>query len=348
MNPPARDLVPVPPEGAPKEFLGRFEPEFGSRSESYPVGSSSLDTRGPTAQKRSTQLQLSFANCVLKDQLASRILKIDPENRQGLALAACHTKQTTKVCKSCDATSRFWNRCERRFCPICARRLARERQQQFEFWFQRIERPKFLTLTIKNTEVLGAGIHLVKTAWKSLRRSKLFSGVKSGLWSIEVTNQGNGWHVHLHAVIDVDYIEQEAIERAWSKRIGQARSIVDIRLLRGKDAAKEALKYSVKPSQMVNWTDSLLMEYLLETESLRLFGVWGELHSQRSVYTEFVADLRAESSKCECGCNTWRLIEPQHPDSFIPPPPRPPPPPPDPQLAMGFPVIRSFRNAQLL
>lgn len=328
-----RDLVPVPPEESSNEFLGRLDPEFNSRSERYSVPDSSLDTRGPTAQKTHKQLQLSFASCLLKDSLAHRILKVDPANQQGLALAACHTQQSTKVCKSCDSTSRFWNRCERRFCPLCARRLARERNQQFQFWFKRIHRPKLLTLTIRNTQVLGVGINLVKNAWKSLRRSKLFEGVKSGLWSIEVTNQGKGWHVHLHAVIDSDFIPQAEIERAWSKRIGQTKSIVDIRELRGPDASQEALKYAVKPTEMINWSDSMLMEYLLETESLRLFGVWGDLHAQRADYKEFVADVRAESGKCECGCNNWRIIDDPHPSSFPPPLPRPPP---KPQLSLGL------------
>jgi len=331
-----RNRGPAPPEASPNEFLGRFDPEFGSREERYPSSSSSLDTRGPTAQFKPKQLKLSFEAVLLKDLLASRILKIDPEHRQGLALAACHTVQTSKSCKSCDKVSTFWNRCERRFCPICARRLARERNQQFQFWFQRIARPKFLTLTMRNCAVLGDGLWRIKRAWKSLRRSKLFESVRAGLWSIEVTNQGNGWHVHLHAVLSSDYIDQALIEQAWSRRIGQAQSIVDIRQLKGDRAAQEALKYSVKPTEMVNWTDAMLLEYLAETETLRMFGVWGDLHAQRSEYTEWIADLRAESSACECGCNNWRILDQPDPSLHAPhwiPHGRPPPPP---QMDLGL------------
>ena len=252
-------------------------------------------------------------------------------------MSACHTLQSSMVCRSCDSVSRFWNRCELRFCPICARRLARERQQQFQFWFDRIKRPKFLTLTIRNTAVLGVGIWTVKKAWKSLRRSKLFEAVKAGFWSIEVTNQGRGWHVHLHAVLDSPFLEQASIQEAWSKRIGQTMSIVHIKELRGQDATKEALKYVSKPTEMLNWSDSDLLEYLAETESLRLFGVWGALHARRSEWSEWVAVLRAESSKCACGCNNWRIIE-HNPDAWIPPLPRPPPPPPDHQLNLNIQV----------
>lgn len=331
-----RDLVPVPPE-APNEFLGRLDPEFGSRMEPYPIGSSSLDTRGPTSQKsnRTTQLKLSFDACLLKDLLASRILKIDPDSKQGEKLSLCHTQQQFLNCKNCNTTKVFWNRCERRFCPLCAKRLARERNQQFQFWFRRISRPKFLTLTLKNCEDLSEMVQRCKKAWSSLRRSKLFEPVRSGLWSMEVTHQGKGWHVHLHAVIESPFIAQEAIERAWSKRIGQSKSIVDIRELTGPNASQEALKYTCKPSQMVNWSDSKLIEFLNVTKELRMFGVWGELHAQRGEWKEFIEEIRVEWAKCECGCNTWRILDPPDPGLHTPDqhPKRPPPPP---QLSLGI------------
>lgn len=328
-----RNQGPAPPEASPpgpdNAFLGRLDPEFSSRAEGYSAAASSLETRGPTSQKRPKQTELSFSSCLLKDQLATRILKLDPDNPEGTKLAACHTLQSIAVCKSCNTTKTFWNRCERRYCPICARRLARERRQQFEFWFRKLHRPKFLTLTMRNTEDLADGVSRLKKAWQSLRRSKLFEPVKAGLWSIEVTNQGRGWHVHLHAVIEAPFLPQDQIEKAWSKRIGQEQSIVHIKQLTGPDGSREALKYSAKPTEMVNWSDKDLLAYLAVVPKLRLFGVWGKLHGERSAWSEWVADLRAESTKCECGCNTWRILDQPDPKLHSPhwlPPTRPPPP----------------------
>jgi hypothetical protein len=71
----------------------------------------------------------------------------------------------------------------------------------------------------------------------------------------------------------------------------------------------------------------VLLEYVDETEGLRMFGVWGELHARRSEWAEFVKDLRAESSKCECGCNNWRLLDPPDPACKFPLLTRPNPPP---------------------
>jgi hypothetical protein len=194
-----------------------------------------------------------------------------------------------------------------------------------------------LTLTIKNTPTVQGGLVLIKSAWKSLRRSVLFRSVRSGLWSIEVTNQGRGWHVHLHALMDCDYLPQEKIEKAWSKRIGQLKSIVDIRAKSGDAATREALKYSCKPDQLAKWPISTLLEYVDQTEGLRLFGVWGDLHARRHKWSEFVKDLRAASSMCECGCNDWRLLDPPDPSCKFPVLTRPNP-PPSPQLSLDMDV----------
>lgn len=341
------DSVPVPPEADHNEFLGTLDPPASSRYESYP---SSLDTRGPTAQKskgqqpsRGRQLQFLFAASLLKDQLSHKILDSDPENALGKSLLHCHTRQTGAVCKSCDRTKWFWNRCDLRFCPLCARRLARERQEQFRFWLQQIPHPKMMTLTIRNTEWLHEGVETVKSAWKSLRRSVLFRGVKSGLWSMEVTNQGNGWHVHLHAIVECGYIPQESLERAWSKRIGQQKSIVDIRECYGNDPAREALKYASKPAEMINWRPDQLLEYLSVTDSLRMFGVWGTLYARRKEWSEFVRDMRAKSSECECGCNTWRLLDPPDLECRFPVCARPNP-PPQMRLPLGVPVANPYKS----
>jgi hypothetical protein len=61
--------------------------------------------------------------------------------------------------------------------------------------------------------------------------------------------------------MDCDYLPQSAIEKAWSKRIGQLKSIVDIREKAGNDATREALKYSCKPDQLAKWPISVLLEY---------------------------------------------------------------------------------------
>lgn len=331
-----RDLI-----GTPTESEHELDPSFGSRVEVYPLRvtlPSSLDTGGLTpqipTQKNGKQLKLSFDRLILKDQLASRILKEDPTNREGLAISCCHTEPTHVICRGCNKPSVWWNRCERRYCPLCAPRLARERQRQVEWWYRQVRRPRMLTLTVRNSPILSVDyINSIKKSWNSLRRSKLFEGVEGGFWSIEVTNQGNGWHVHIHAVLDSNFIAQDEISKAWAKRIGQEMSIVDIRELRGPKAMQEVLKYVSKPSEMIHWNSNNLLQFLSISKKLRLFGVWGNCYKQRTQWKEFVEAIRSESGNCECGCSSWKILDHEKIQPKYIPPPRPPP---HPQISLGL------------
>lgn len=318
-----------------------MDPKAHSRNESYPLGTAtsvSLDTRGLSPQKhrtpKSRQLSLSFDRLLVKDQLALRILSIDPENREGQALAGCHTIPTHAICRGCEKPSIFWNRCDRRYCPLCSRRIATERQRQLKFWFEKLRYPKMLTLTVRNQpELTPETLKWFKARWSSLRRSKLFQGVSGGFWSIEITNQGKGWHIHIHAILDSAFLLQEEIEAAWSKRIGQDKSIVDIRVLRGPEPLKEVVKYTAKPTQMLHWKDEELIAFLSVTKQTRMFGVFGSLHSQRAEWKEFIDRVRLQSSACECGCNSWKILDAPNPELHKNPPQRPKPPP---QLSLGL------------
>lgn len=202
-----------------------------------------------------------------------------------------------------------------------------------------------LTLTVRNLKRIDAGeLELLKKAWVSLRRSKLFEKVSGGFWSMEITNQGKGWHAHIHAVLDSQYLDQSQIERAWSKRIGQEMSIVDIRELRGPDPLKEVVKYTSKPTQMIHWSDDDLRQFLDVAPSLRMFGVFGTCYKQRSEFREFNDELKSESGFCECGCNSWKILDAVRPSLHLTPPQRPPP---KPQLSLGL-DLRSSQHLQAL
>jgi hypothetical protein len=303
-------------EGPP---LDSDAPEF-SRFDHHPeLVSPSFKTRGLTAQKspNTKQLKFLFEKSILKGQLSDRILRIDPDNEEGRALAKCHEEAHKATCDGCQKSRIFWNRCERRFCPLCAQRLARERKEQLKFWTARLGHPKFLTLTLKNVLNLdSAYIDFVKDRFKKLRRSKLFEKMKGGFWSMEVTNQGNGFHVHLHVLYEGQFIAQRDIEAKWSKLIGQAKSMVHIKAAKDTKYLDELIKYTAKPTEMVNWPEGDLIRYLEIIQGVKLFGVFGDLHGLRNEWTELVQSLRTERTRCECGCNEWTVtlvLEPPAP-----------------------------------
>lgn len=282
-----------------------------TRYEAYSAAKfSSLETRGSTEQKRkaSTQQRFEFDRVILKSQLADRILKIDPENEEGKILAGCHTDAHRATCNDCKKSKIFWNRCERRYCPLCARRLARERKEQISFWFSHLKNPKFLTLTVRNVEFLTSEyLKNLKKDFKRLRRSTLFKRVSGGFWSLEITNQGNGFHCHFHVLFDGPFLPQAMIEKKWSKVIGQEKSIVDIRDARRIDYLNEIVKYTAKPTQMINWPNSQLLNFLEISKNVKFFGVFGSLYGARGEWSDLVALQRLERQKCECGACNWEI-----------------------------------------
>lgn len=86
-----------------------------------------------------------------------------------------------------------------------------------------------LTLTMKNTSDLASGLDQLKGAMQAMNahRRKALAGtrgnkpiewckVEGGVTSIEVTNKGNGWHPHIHAlVLCNDWIDREALSREF-------------------------------------------------------------------------------------------------------------------------------------
>lgn len=190
-------------------------------------------------------------------------------------------------------------------CPFCA---ARRGSKTVERYLDRLrviarERPKLklalLTMTVKNgPDLVERHAHLERS-WKKLqerRRDWLKKGrgytqlakVSGALFSYELTNKGNGWHPHLHAIVLLDdWIDQPKLSQEWHKITGDS-FVVDIRRI-GKglndlldttgnivpqvvDAFTEVSKYALKFSDL-SFSDNL---HAFETlRGKRLQGAFG-------------------------------------------------------------------------
>lgn len=339
------------PDDPEPSMLASMDAPPESRMESYDALLKSdltkLETRGLTSYRSSPkqqQLDRLWDRTIVKDQLTRRILSMDTTQPDGLALLRCHSKATRMTCKGCERSKVYWNRCERRYCPLCAPRLAKERQQQIEFWSTQIKRPKMLTLTARNVPLLTKEyLAWFKVCFRKLRAQKVWESVKGGMWSMEVTNQGRGWHVHLHVLIDAPFVPLGKIERAWSKLIRQAFAIVHIKELTGKGWIKEIVKYVSKPTEMIHWPDDQLKSYLATIDAVKMFGVFGTLYGARSEWTAFVASIRIQGMLCECGCSDWSF------DAILDPPRcHDHPPRPGPQMSLSPLIDASWRHERAL
>lgn len=265
-----------------------------------PCESLQLERRGVTAQT-----ELWSTQTIWKETL---VAKLDEHGRHDLAdqIRDCHTEISHARCTGCHKTKSFWNRCENKFCPECAPRLAAERRDSIEWWTKCIGQPKHVVLTVRNTEEIShEKIQAVKNAFKSLRRSSLAKNWLGGFYSVEVTNEGRGWHVHVHALIDARYIDAKALAIQWAKRVGQDFAIVKVKDARDKSYLAELTKYCVKPAQLASWTGDEISAFIDAIDGCRMFGVFGSLFKQRSEWNEWKKTHLEARSRCECGCSTW-------------------------------------------
>jgi len=140
--------------------------------------------------------------------------------------------------------------------------------------------------------------------------------ITGGIAAIEVTNIGNGWHPHLHAVIDCAWLGPQrlrpvkwesaedkrecyrlaklALESTWAKALRQPLAVVHAKRCDKNGIEKEVLKYSVKGADLIESKEPVgpLIDCLKKT---RLMTTFGTVHG-----ATFIKKPR-ERAACECG-----------------------------------------------
>ena len=267
---------------------------------------------------------------VFKTSVAAKLREVG-QDALAMTLDACHTEWTVQICNDCSKSRRFPNRCDLSFCPECQPRLASERKKAVEWWTKLIKQPKHMVLTLKNTRNITTG-HLseLKRWFARLRRRQFARCWRGGFWSIEVTNEGSGWHLHMHILVDADWIDEGELAKQWADVTGRIGRIVKVKDARQKNYLAEVTKYAVKGSQLAQWTPEQIEQFVLAFGRQKTFGVFGDLHAARTKFSEWIADLQNSKPKCECGSNNVRYMD--ECDFLAQPPakksassPRPPP-----------------------
>jgi hypothetical protein len=268
-----------------------------------------LDPRGITSQKPYDQIEAERWEAT--QQLAKHL---DTGGLHELAktFRECHSHQTTMVCDGCHKVSRFWNRCDVFFCPQCSPSLSSKRLKGLMFFVEAMSRTKHIVLTFKNVPHLTSEyLSWCKKKLAAFRRRKIFGGAVSGLWAMEITNEGNGWHVHFHLVVDVGWIDVRELSRIWADTCGDGSKIVWI-----EDATRGGLKanlpryiakYASKGFRPQDWTATQFCEFVLAVRDGRTFGVFGALLGKRAEWREWLAEFVLSKKTCECGCCTKRF-----------------------------------------
>jgi len=105
--------------------------------------------------------------------------------------------------------------------------------------------PTMLTLTRENLKgpLTVARLRDTMRAFARLRRTKPFRDVRGGIAAIEATQEANGWHDHIHAIVDAKWLDIQPMAKAWTRALRALGSIHIQRL----NQRQKALAYITKP-----------------------------------------------------------------------------------------------------
>ncbi len=255
-----------------------------------------------------TQSVWWFERQCLADSIAHKLVGT---KFAGLAesLVTCHTEVTYQRCNGCSKVTQFYNHCDVRICPICQPRLARNRREELAWWVAQVAQPKHVVLTVRNSQVFTkAYVQWFKKCFTQLRRSSFAKNWNGGMFSLEVTNESKGWHLHLHALIDAKWIDAQKLAQIWAKLVGQDFAIVKVQDCRDKQYLAEVSKYTVKGSDLAKWPASELVTYLDAMDGVRCFGTFGSLFQRNSAFLAWRDLVLRPSRTCPCGCDKFRYF----------------------------------------
>jgi hypothetical protein len=247
-----------------------------------------------------------------------------------LILENCHSYYTVATCSNCGKVRKFPNRCDRFYCPECASHLQHERQKQVEWWAERITQPKHVVLTIRNiTDLTPGHIDELRLMFRRLRQRKFAKNWIGGYYGIQVTTGKKGWHLHIHALVDARWIDENQLRDEWKACTRGFGYIVRVKDCRKTDYLRETTRYVIHGSQIASWKPETIATFVRAFKNKHTFGVFGKLHGQRAEFAEWIAGLKQSKPRCECGsCNVryqteadWLISQAAGPHSYEPRPP---------------------------
>ena len=257
-------------------------------------------------QERTVPLEIWTPEEIWKRSLLAKVHGLIPWQVEE-HLQKCGVEEIFRTCEDCGRADTFYYRCNLKFCPLCNWRIARARTKLLQHWVRRIQQPKHVVLTSINSKfITRSRIRAFGKAIARLRRMKLWREVKGGCCSIEITNEGRGWHLHAHMLLDVRWLDASDLAIQWAKCIGQEFAIVKVKDVRGNSYLGEITKYVVKAAQLASWEENEIAQFIHAIRGVRFFATFGSMFKIRQ---EIAAEILSEKPPppiCECGCDKFR------------------------------------------
>lgn len=209
----------------------------------------------------------------------------------------------TYECSDCGNKGTVKQRCHLPICPDCIQDRIQRLLSKYWREVEQFVNPKLFTLTVKNVKYMTPdSVRFIIRSFHKLRRLKVFRKVTGGVYGVDITNKGNGWNIHIHAVMDSPYIPQKKLKANW-KRITKTSFVVDIRKVKsGISGLYEVLEYigNIKQGKLnlpKIKKDRDLITYALITSGVRMVGSFGKLYGLKFTYKTQCSECGSENLK---------------------------------------------------
>ena len=230
------------------------------------------------------------------------------EDKQYLNFSRCGQEDFTCTCCNCGSTKKLKYQCSLKWCPRCQWRRVEQRQRLLGLWVSKIHQPKHLVLTQRNFAVMTpSAIKSHRLALSKMRRTRCFEKVRGGCVSVEVTNEGRGWHLHSHWLLDVRWLDMPSVSRTWAKLISQEYAIVKVMDCRERSYLTEVTKYVCSGAEMAGWEADKIHEFVRAVKGRRFFFAFGSLFKEQSAIRRALNAEEKQPMMCECGCGKFHF-----------------------------------------
>jgi len=194
-------------------------------------------------------------------------------------LLDCRTGWRYMWNKVLETTITIANACGLRWCPQCAKARANWLSHQVRSWYKTARKPKLLTLTLRHSdEPLKEQVTFIYRCFRRLRLAKFMSSrIRGGIWFLQIKWMpgSDGWHPHIHALLDAEFIDQPLIKARWAK-LTKGSDIVDIRPCYSPDsAAHHVARYATRPGTLTSVPAEHRLELLEAVHGRKIVGTWG-------------------------------------------------------------------------
>lgn len=232
----------------------------------------------------------------------SELFAVAGEHKLASALSNCQESYELVCCKSCRKSWWVITRCRQRVCPLCSYERTLVRAKFIQAMTKDMQYPKLVTLTMPTwTKNPRDGIAYIRTAFNNLRRQKIFEQVVGGAYQIELKPKDNGWHIHLHAILDCPYIPYQRLWSTWKKITHLKCPQIDIRAASNEKARAYVAKYASKSADFDS-DPNTIVEWYNATKGLRLFATFGKWYNK--TIEELEGDLSPTLPPSRCPhCN---------------------------------------------